>query len=231
MNSYEASVDSNTFLFADLAGFTALTEAHGDEHAASLATEFCTRMRARAADFEGELIKTIGDAVLVRYESASSAIEFGLDILESEGARADFPALRIGMNSGPAVESEGDWFGSTVNVAARVAAVAAGGEVVLTQATFDQAKELEDVEFERLGHRSLRNVSEPVALLRASRKGAQAPDVVVDPVCRMTIADGQWVGSLNFGDESYRFCSMECAQKFAADPETYAGAAGGHEPG
>lgn len=222
MNSYESSANPQTFLFADLAGFTALTEAHGDKRAAALATAFLARMKDRASHFGGEVIKTIGDAALIRCESAGAAVELGLSILESEGARTDFPAVRVGMNSGTAVESDGDWFGSAVNVAARVAAVTVAGEVVLTKATYEMATELEDVEFERLGARALRNVSEPVVLLRASRKGAHGGDVIVDPVCRMTIAEQEWIGSLCFGGRVFHFCSMECARRFSADPERYA---------
>lgn len=222
MNSYESSANPQTFLFADLAGFTALTEAHGDERAAALATEFLARMEERASDFGGAVIKTIGDAALVRCESASAAVELGLSIVESEGERHDFPEVRVGMNSGTAVESDGEWFGNTVNVAARVAAVAVAGEVVLTKATSEMAGELEDVDLERLGARALRNVSEPVVLLRASRKGAHGGDAIVDPVCRMTIADQEWIGSLCFGGRVFHFCSMECARRFSADSERYA---------
>jgi class 3 adenylate cyclase/YHS domain-containing protein len=217
-----------TFLFADLAGFTALTEAHGDERAAVLATEFCGRMRERAAEAGAEVVKTIGDAAMIRSERAGAAIALGLRILDSEGSRAEFPAVRVGMNSGPAVETGGDWFGATVNIAARVAALAAAGEVVLTQATFDLAGgALEGVRFERLGSRVLKNVSEPVVLLRASREGVVAGTVIVDPVCRMTLAEGEWIGSLAFEGEVFHFCSMGCARRFSADPESYARHASG----
>lgn len=222
MGPGDSSGVAQTFLFADLAGFTALTEAHGDELAATLASEFLERTRQRAPDFAGEVIKTIGDAALIRCARAAPAIELGLAIVESEGERTDFPALRVGMNSGTAVERDGEWFGSTVNVAARVAAVAVAGEVVLTEATRVQAGEPDDVEFERLGARELRNVSEPVVLLRASRRGASPADRFVDPVCRMAIAEGEWVGSLCFGGRVFHFCSMDCAHAFAADPARYA---------
>jgi class 3 adenylate cyclase/YHS domain-containing protein len=222
VNSYETSGDLLTFVFADLAGFTALTEAHGDERAADLATEFCARIRDQVPDFGGEVVKTIGDAALIHCTDAGAAVELGLSILEDEGDRTEFPAVRIGMHSGVAIERKGDWFGSTVNVASRVAAVAAAGEVVLTQATFDLAAELEDVVFERLGSRTFKNVSDPVVLFRASRKGAHIGNVTVDPVCRMRIADEEWIGTLSFEGRVFRFCSMDCAKRFAADPERYA---------
>lgn len=227
MNSYGSSGRNSTFAFADLAGFTALTEAHGDERAATLATEFCTRIRERVTADDEEVVKTIGDAALIRFEDAARAVRFALAVVEEEGQRLQFPAVRVGMHSGPAVEREGDWFGNTVNVAARVAAVAAAGEVLLTKATLDLAEGLDDVVIERMGSRELRNVSEPVVLLRASHKGAHAGNVIIDPVCRMRIADQEWVGSLTFEGKVFHFCSMACAERFAAGPEHYAAAAMG----
>lgn len=221
MNSYETSGGLLTFAFADLAGFTALTEAHGDERAAVLATEFCARIRERVPVFGGEVVKTIGDAAMIRCEEAGAAVELGLSIIEDEGERLDFPAIRIGMHSGVATEREGDWFGNTVNVAARVAAVAAAGEVVLTRATYDLSGRREDIVFERVGLRALKNVSDPIVLFRASRKGAHVGSVTIDPVCRMRIAEDEWIGSLAFEGRTFRFCSMRCAGLFAANPGRY----------
>lgn len=209
-------------MFADLAGFTALTEAHGDEHAAELATEFCRRMSDTAPGFGGEVVKSIGDAVMIRCERADSAIELALNILDEEDARSEFPGVRIGMHSGTAIERNGDWFGTSVNVAARVSTVAAGGEVVLTQETVALAGDLDDIELQRLGLREFKNVIEEVALYRASRRGEHRGPAEIDPVCRMTIAEGRGIGSLSFEGKAFHFCSMDCARQFTASPERYA---------
>ncbi len=66
---------AHTFLFADLAGFTALTEAHGDEEAADLAAEFFDCVRDLLPDYGGEEVKTIGDAVMVRCDRPDAAVE------------------------------------------------------------------------------------------------------------------------------------------------------------
>jgi len=222
VKSYDASAGQHTFIFADLAGFTALTEAHGDEQAADLATDFCRRMRESAPQFGGEVIKAIGDAVMIRCERAESAIELALTILDEEDARAEFPGVRVGMHSGTAIGREGDWFGASVNVAARVSAVAGGGEIVVTQATVDLAGELDEVELQRLGSREFKNVSGSVSLYSAFRRGAHRGSAEIDPVCRMTIAEGGGIGSLNFEGKVFHFCSMGCAQLFTASPEQYA---------
>ena len=64
----------HTFLFADLAGFTALTEAHGDEHAADLVAEFCSRVRALLPEHDAEEVKAIGDALMLRTGDATAGV-------------------------------------------------------------------------------------------------------------------------------------------------------------
>lgn len=222
------AADELTFAFADLAGFTALTEAHGDEKAAELASGFCSRMREVAPRFGGRVIKTIGDAVLIRVADAKSAVELCLTILEEEDERVEFPGVRIGMHSGPAIEQGGEWFGNTVNVAARVLAVAGAGDVVLTEATYRLARDLEDVDFDRLGARSFKNVSADVLLFRARRRGAYRGRRDIDPVCRMTIARGDEIGTLAYEGTVFHFCSLACAQRFSAEPKRYAQAGSGN---
>jgi adenylate cyclase len=138
--------ESGTFLFADIAGYTALTEAHGDLDAAELAATFC-----RASTTGGELVKTIGDAVMVRHADPADAVALGLMAAHDVIAGHGFPAVRVGMHHGPAIARAGDWFGATVNLAARVAAVAAGGEALLTETVREGAGELEGVDFETGG--------------------------------------------------------------------------------
>jgi class 3 adenylate cyclase len=116
-----------TFLFADLSGFTALTEAHGDEQAVDLVDGFCVAVRQLLAAHHAHEVKTIGDALMLRTGDTAAAIRLGLCIVHDVGARHGFPLVRVGMHTGPAVERGGDWFGATVNLAARVSAAAAGG--------------------------------------------------------------------------------------------------------
>lgn len=213
----------NTFTFADLAGFTALTEAHGDQHAADLAGHFAAGMREIASEHGGEAVKAIGDAVMLRNSSARSAVITALAIDEHEGRATGVPAIRIGMHTGGAVERGGDWFGSAVNLAARVAAVAAGGEIVLTAATHDAIGPLETVEYEALGARNFKNVREPVRLFRVVPRGRARGRLDIDPVCQMALGEGREVGSLVYHGRRFRFCSLECARQFAADPELFVG--------
>ena len=114
----------HTFLFADLAGFTAMTEAHGDEPAADLAEEFSQLVRELLPTYDAHEVKLIGDAIMLRIPDPGNAVRLGLAIVCDVGLRHGSPTVRVGMHSGSAVKRSGDWYGSTVNIAARVA----GGE-------------------------------------------------------------------------------------------------------
>jgi adenylate cyclase len=213
----------STFVFADLAGFTALTEAHGDEAAADLAREFCDSVRQLLAGHNAEELKTIGDASMLRVASAEDAVRLGLEIAAGTRRRQNFPAVHIGMHTGSAVKKGDDWFGSTVNLAARVAAAAAGDEVLLTGDTREASGESDAVEYERRGRMRFKNVREPVELYRAVERGETKQHLRVDPVCRMTVAPERCAGHLVHDGVDYCFCSLQCAGAFALKPGLYVG--------
>jgi adenylate cyclase len=124
----------HTFLFADLVDFTRLTAEHGDEHAAELATCFQEQVAKLASPLGCDVVKTIGDAVMVRSDNGDCAIELGLEILDLV-QEVGLPRVRVGLDTGTAVRRNEDWFGSTVNTASRVAAAANAGELLMTERT------------------------------------------------------------------------------------------------
>jgi class 3 adenylate cyclase/YHS domain-containing protein len=213
-------VTAATFVFADIAGFTALTEAHGDLEAADLVHRFCRAVQAELPESAGGHVKTIGDAVMLRIPDPADAVPLGLriahDVMSGHGA----PAVRVGMHHGPAVERDGDFFGAAVNLAARVAAAAAGGEVLLTAHTAALAPEPPGIAYASRGPQRLRNVREPVELVAAIRAGA-ASALAIDPVCRMAVDPDRAAGRLTYRDADHWFCSLACAGAFARHPARY----------
>ena len=216
------SVDQATFVFADIAGFTALTEAHGDEHAAELVGQFCDLVHGVLPDYGAESVKSIGDAILIRAPEPAPAIRLGTRIAHELMTAHGAPSVRVGMHYGPAIERDGDYFGATVNLAARVSSVATGGEVLLTSTTGALAGDLDDIVYEPRGRHRLRNIREPVELLAALMVGAPGREgLVVDPVCRMVIDPEQAVGRLTHQGLTHFFCTLECAGQFARDPDAF----------
>lgn len=170
-------------------------------------------------------MKTIGDAMMIRFESAADAVALGVRTTHELGARHAFPSIRVGMHTGPATARGNDWFGSAVNVAARVSGVAAGGEALLTEDTKAAAGKVGGIDFQARGQHDLKNVATPVKLYSAVPVGAErGENLPIDPVCRMAIEPARAAGQMTYRGVEYTFCSLECAQAFSADPERHIGA-------
>jgi class 3 adenylate cyclase len=161
-----------TFLFADLAGFTTLTEELGDERAADLAVGFCDRVCELNPGHGAEDVKGLGDACMIRAADPALAVQLGLRIVGDIGADHGFPEVRVGMHHGPAVQRRGDWYGATVNIAYRVAALAREGEVLLSEDVHRAAGSIQGVRFTSRGAHDLRHVSRPVVLYAAEAADA-----------------------------------------------------------
>jgi class 3 adenylate cyclase/YHS domain-containing protein len=215
--------EQQTFLFADLAGFVALTEAHGDEVAADAASDFSAGVRQLLPEYSAEEVKTIGDSVMVRVPDADDAIRLAVRIIGEVGRRHGALAARVGVHTGVAVRRDGDWFGATVNLSSRVADAAEPGEVLMTATTRESAlAALDAFEIEPRGHHSFRNVTTPTELfaLTLADQGDDAR-LPVDPVCRMAVDPAQSSERRSYSGVAYHFCSSECAEVFDVDPDRY----------
>ena len=212
-----------TFLFADLAGFTALTEAHGDEAAADLVESFCGSVDGLLEEHDADLVKRIGDAVLVRVPDAAEAVRLGARIATDLGGRDRFPGVRVGMHTGPAVERDGDWYGATLNIASRVAGEARPGEVLITGATHEAlAHAPAPLAIQEESVRRFKNVRDPVPVYSVALEGsAPARALPVDPVCHMAV-DPERCETVVVDGVRHHFCSAECCEAFVAEPARYA---------
>jgi adenylate cyclase len=211
-----------TFVFADIAGFTALTEAHGDQQAATLVADFRAAVKAELPANAAH-VKTIGDALMLRIPDPGRAILLALHITHGLMRGHGAPAVRVGLHHGPAFERDGDYFGATVNLAARVSGLATGGEVLLTGHTAALAPELAGVFYEPRGRQALRNVREPVEIFAATRQSESTQTgLPLDPVCRMAVDPNRAAGRLLHEGTAYYFCTLACAGEFAREPERFA---------
>jgi adenylate cyclase len=146
-----------TFLFADLCGFTEYTCRYGDELAADLAVDFHRRVCRLAADEDCSVVKSIGDAVMVHSNDSETAVRLACRILAL--SRLDgYPPIRIGIDCGQAVRRGRDWYGSTVNAAARVAGVATPGELLMTERVRAAVGDAASIEMVPRGLRELKGL-------------------------------------------------------------------------
>jgi adenylate cyclase len=207
-----------TFLFADLAGFTALTEAHGDLDAADVAGRLYELSRECLAG-DAHIVKTMGDGVLVAAPTVRDGLLTALRLSAAANGEPLFPLLRAGLHAGEAVARGGDYFGGAVNLASRILGCARAGETLCTApvATVARADCLATV-VER-GCVQLRNLPGDVNLFEIIPPFADA--LVVDPVCRMRVSAAGAVAHIEVGPQVFHFCSMGCADRFRAAPDRY----------
>lgn len=163
------TASTHTFLFADIVAFTTIAEREGDVRAAELALTLADVTAAVVHDMGGEFVKSIGDAVMVRSPSARLGLDLALRLQWDLAAVDGFPGIHAGLHSGPAVHAADDWYGHTVNVAARLSAAAAPGEILCTDATLADAGELTDVRVTGAGERLLKNAGARITVYRLDR--------------------------------------------------------------
>ncbi len=210
------------FLFADLAGFTQLTEAHGDHEAADLVERYADNLDLLASEYGADVVKTIGDAVMMRVPNACDAVAIGVRIVDEVGAQHGVPAVRVGIDYGPAAERKGDYIGRTVNTAARVTELAGAGEVLMTSAVQSTAGNVEGSEVKDHGCHKLKGISNELVIYRAfSTNTSSDEDLPIDPVCKMAVDPAHCVGSVEHGGIDYHFCSKDCMERFSSSPDSF----------
>jgi len=208
-------------LFADLAGFTALTEAHGDERAVDAAVRF-VELTERAMGHGSRLVKTIGDAVMVLAPDCRAGVETALALMRAVDAEPRFPGVRIGLHVGTVIERNGDVFGATVNIAARFAEHAHVGQLITSEPAALHVSQHTNATVRSLGPTRLKNISEEIELFAVEGSHDRPNAQVLDPVCHMYVDADTAPARLPWKGRVWSFCSFECARAFAADPERYA---------
>jgi adenylate cyclase len=154
--------------FLDLAGYTRLTEEKGDEAAAQTAAALADVVRHTSGGHRGRPVKWLGDGVMFHFHDAAGAVSAALEMVErvpSEG----LPPAHVGIAAGPIIARDGDYYGRTVNTAARVASYAGPGQVLVTDEVVEDGPS--HVLFEDIGEVLLKGMSKPIRLHRAQHLG------------------------------------------------------------
>lgn len=154
-------------VFADLSGYTELTEESGDEAAADVAVAFAQLVSELAAEHHGTTVKLLGDGVLLHFADPADAVRASLDLVDRAPA-GGLPPAHIGINAGPILYDEGDYFGRTVNIASRIASHAGPGEVYVGDSVVEIVRE-EGFTLRPLGDFELKGIAAPMRLFRAVR--------------------------------------------------------------
>lgn len=173
-----------TVLFADVCDSTGIAEALGNVASRSIITEILGKLRVVTEAMNGTVIKTIGDEIMVAFESPMDGIAAAVDMQRAVSAMAPVNGIharvRIGLHSGKVLLENGDLFGDVVNVSARVVAMAAGEQVLTTGTTIEMIGD-GLVPFRSLGVHGVRGRDERLHLCEVLWRGETAQMTVVAP--------------------------------------------------
>jgi adenylate cyclase len=156
-----------TVCFLDITGYTRLTEERGDEAAADVAARLARLVRRSAQEHDGTPVKWLGDGVMFYFREPAAAVLAAVEMTEVVGSHG-LPPAHVGIHAGPVVFQGGDYFGRTVNIAARIAEYARPGEVLVSQEVVDAA-DGGSVTFTEIGPVELKGVSGTLRLHAARR--------------------------------------------------------------
>lgn len=151
--------------FLDISGYTRLTQELGDDAAADLAETVARLVRRNSVRRGGRPVKWLGDGVMFYFDDPGPGVHAALEMVEGL-AGAGLPPAHVGLHAGPVLFQEGDYFGQTVNLTARIADYARPGEVLVSQAVADASRE-QGLAFGDIGAVELKGVAGTVHLLRA----------------------------------------------------------------
>jgi adenylate cyclase len=154
--------------FVDLTGFTRLTEQRGDEVAAQVAGALAALVNDISRRRGGRPVRWLGDGGMFHFREPGAAVTAGLDMVERAPA-GGLPPAHVGIHTGAVIAQDGDVYGMTVNLAARISSYAQAGQVVVSEETAARSADA-GVAFEALGPVELKGVGQPLPLYRAVRR-------------------------------------------------------------
>jgi WD40 repeat protein/DNA-binding SARP family transcriptional activator/class 3 adenylate cyclase len=177
----QPAAELRTFLVADVRGYTAFTQEHGDGAAAGLVAKFAAVIREHVEARDGSMIELRGDEALAAFRSPrqaiSAAVELQRRFLEETLAAPDLPLpVGIGLDAGEAVPVEGGYRGAALNLAARLCGEAGPGDTLGSQGLVHLARTVEGVRYLDRGEMHLKGLSDPVHVLAIAAEEADIPE-------------------------------------------------------
>jgi class 3 adenylate cyclase/tetratricopeptide (TPR) repeat protein len=174
------STPATTVLFTDTEASTEFSSVRGDEMAVALVRVHEEVVRGSAMNHGGRVVKSTGDGFLVVFSTCTDGVAAALDIRhrldEYNTTHPDAPLpVRMGLNAGSVIEERGDYYGLAVNAAARIAAKARSGQVLVSEAVRGQATTCNDWTFVDRGLFWLKGLREQWRLYEATTGELEAP--------------------------------------------------------
>jgi class 3 adenylate cyclase/YHS domain-containing protein len=204
-------------LMADLSGYTALTETHGAMSAANLVDKYISIVENCLVGKDLFLERT-GDEVMIISSSPDDLLSTALKILQNSSEENNFLLVHGGLHAGKAVKRNNSYFGSVINVTARIAAKANPGTFWCSDEFFNGLNNPSTFEFNPQGKHRFKNLTEEKEMKELAHAGSN--NAMIDPVCRMIIKDDKTAVKHPEKDHLL-FCSKTCLHIYQDQPDVY----------
>ncbi len=207
--------ESATVAFIDLAGFSAIADVYGDSAAIAMLDVFEGMVHSALED-HAPPIKWIGDEVMLAFPGPQIAIRALGKLLSACRNEPLLPLTRTALHHGPVVRRANDLFGSTVNISARLAALAGPGQLLATKPVA-LAASAEGILVRDIGETALRSLPDKISLFEV-QLAATPERAWIDPVCKMHAPYSTFQRAVPSGPW---FCSTLCQEAYLRSPQTY----------
>jgi len=203
-------------LLADLAGYTAMTEAHGGESAAKIVRKYMDLVD-RSLVGTSKLHQRVGDQVVIIAHNAEDLLETARHLNKLTGDEHDFLSIHAGLHYGPVFIDGDNLFGSTINIAARIMNIAQRGEILCSQSFIAQLNQ--ETSARSIGKHKLKNIPDELELFILAEPIKTS--LHIDPVCHMQVDAMKIAITAVYENITFHFCSTNCRDSFTDDPNLY----------
>lgn len=205
-------------LMADLTGFTAMTEVHGARSAVTIVEKYL-ELADKAMVGESRLLERVGDQLVIVSENPDDIAGTALRLLEHTSAQNNFLPIHAGLHYGLVLEKSGSFFGTSMNLTARIAAMARRNSILCSADFAESVTPSDKFYFNGIGEVSLKNIKRPVALTELLSTGRNSlSQMHADLVCQMVVGPDTSLRH-QYNGVTYHFCSEDCLHIFRDNPE------------
>ena len=201
-------------LMADLSGYTALTEVHGDRAAMLVINKFLDIAKKSLAG-ESRLLERSGDQLVIISEDADDLARTAMALLRNSESESYFLPIHAGLHYGTVFEHNGHFYGSTLNLASRISSRAKGNRILCSGDFIDAMAEPDIFRTVYQGSVNFKNVFEAREIFELQALSSlEKFELKIDPICQMQLDEQQLNISYHTGHEDFHFCSEDCKDIF-----------------
>jgi class 3 adenylate cyclase len=210
---------TGAYFIADLTGYTALIEAHGDFSATKIISRYNEIVNGILTK-DVKFYQQVGDEIFMISSDPHTLLDYSIKLRNEIEKESHFPSIHAGLHYGTVIKQNEKIFGSAINLTSRIASFAQGGQLLSSRSFKDSVTELK-VSFQSMGEIMFKNIIEPVEIFEIKTSVNSEEILYTDPVCQMHISATSAPAKLPFKNNTIYFCSFECAKKFMIHPELY----------